>query len=50
MTKTQQKPLSIEDRKRSIEAEAVLEQMYGYYVREEAPRYVVSELDARKAA
>lgn len=50
MTKTQQKPLSIEDRKRSVEAEAALEQMYGYYVREEAPRYVVSELDARKAA
>ncbi|WP_162798972.1 hypothetical protein [Paracoccus indicus] len=50
MTKTEQKPLSIEDRKRSIEAEAALEQMYGYYVREDAPRLVISELDARKAA
>lgn len=50
MSNTQQKPLSIADRKRSIEAEAVLDQMYGYYSREESPRYVVSELDAQKAA
>ncbi|WP_265502644.1 hypothetical protein [Paracoccus beibuensis] len=45
-----QRPLSIADRKRSIEADAVLDQMYGYYTREEAPRLVVSDLDARKAA
>lgn len=45
-----QKPLSIADRKRSLEADAVLEQMYGYYTREEAPRLVVSDVDAQKAA
>jgi len=50
MPNIQQKPLSIADRKRSIEADAVLDQMYGYFTREESPRHVVSELDARKAA
>ncbi|WP_168217394.1 hypothetical protein [Paracoccus liaowanqingii] len=44
------RPLSIADRKRSIEADATLDQMYSYFTRDEMPRPVVSELDARKAA
>ncbi|WP_277023677.1 hypothetical protein [Paracoccus hibiscisoli] len=44
------KPLSIADRKRSLQADAALEQMYGYYTRDDAPRPVVSELDAQRAA
>ncbi|WCR00340.1 hypothetical protein [Paracoccus aestuarii] len=50
MSHDSQKPLSIADRKRSLEADAVLDQMYGYYTREETPRAVVSDLDARRAA
>lgn len=46
----QTKPLSIADRKRAIEADAVIEQMYGYYSREERPRVVVSEFNAQRAA
>lgn len=44
------KPQSIADRKRDAEANAALEQMYGYFTPEERRRPVVSELDARKAA
>ena len=44
------KPLSIADRKAQIEADAVLALMFGYFTREEAPRAVITELDARRAA
>ncbi|WP_411836754.1 hypothetical protein [Paracoccus sp. ME4] len=50
MSQDTQKPLSIADRKRSQQADAALEQMFGYYAREDSPRAVVSELDARRAA
>lgn len=50
MSKLDSKTASIADRKRAAEAEAVLDQMYGYFTREEAPRVIVSELDARRAA
>lgn len=50
MSTTDQKPLSIADRKRNQAADAALDQMYGYYTRNETPRAVVSELDARRAA
>lgn len=45
-----QKPRSIAEHKRSIEADAVLNQMFEYSAPESAPRRVVSELDARKVA
>ena len=41
---------SIAQRKLAAEADAVLEQMYGYFTREERPRLVITELDARRAA
>ncbi|MCT4332080.1 hypothetical protein MU516_04245 [Paracoccus sp. YLB-12] len=44
------KPQSIADRKRAQEAEAVLDQMYAYYSRDERPRIVVTEFDAQRAA
>lgn len=44
------KTTSIAQRKLAAEAEAVLDQMYGYFTREEQPRLVTSELDARRAA
>ena len=44
------KTTSIAQRKLAAEAEAVLDQMYGYFTREEAPRPVMSEFDARRAA
>ena len=47
---TETKTTSIAARKRSLEADAVLDQMFGYFTREEAPRAVISELDAQKAA
>ncbi|WP_410218772.1 hypothetical protein [Paracoccus sp. (in: a-proteobacteria)] len=50
MTEAQNKPLSLAARKRSAEADAVLDQMYGYYTRSESPRVVISDLDAQKAA
>lgn len=50
MSTDTKKPLSIADRKRSLQADAALEQMYGYYSRDEAPRAVVSEFDAQRAA
>jgi len=50
MSNEQNRPLSLAARKRSAEADAVLEQMYGYFTREESPRPVISELDAQKAA
>jgi hypothetical protein len=45
-----QKPRSIAEHKRSLEADAVLNQMFEYSAPEISPRRVVSELDARKAA
>ena len=45
-----QKPLSIADRKRSIEADAVLDQMFGYFTCDDTRRPVVGEFDAQKAA
>lgn len=50
MAKTADKPLSIAARKRNAEADAVLDQMFAYFTRDEAPRPVITELDARKAA
>ncbi|MGP9804367.1 hypothetical protein [Paracoccus sp. NSM] len=50
MSKPDSKTTSIADRKRAADAEAALDQMYGYFTREEAPRVIVSELDARRAA
>lgn len=50
MTNAQTKPLSLAARKRSIEADAVLEQMFGYFTRQDTPRAVISDLDAQKAA
>lgn len=50
MSNQTQKPLSIADRKRSQQADAALDQMYGYYAREDGNRPVVSELNAQKAA
>ncbi|WP_022707566.1 MULTISPECIES: hypothetical protein [Paracoccus] len=44
------KTTSIAARKRSLEADAVLDQMYGYFTREDESRKVVSEFDAQKAA
>lgn len=44
------RPLSIADRKRNIDADAALDQMYSYFTRDEMPRPVISELDARRAA
>ncbi len=44
------KTTSIAQRKLAAEAEAVLEQLYGYFTREERPRLVISEFDARRAA
>ncbi|SCY36909.1 hypothetical protein [Paracoccus tibetensis] len=44
------KTTSIAQRKLAAEAEAVLDQMYAYFTREERPRPVMSELDARRAA
>lgn len=41
---------SIAARKRAAEAEAALDQMYAYFTRDEMPRAVVTELDARLAA
>lgn len=41
---------SIAQRKLSAEADAVLDQMYGYFTREERPRAVTTEFDARRAA
>lgn len=41
---------SIAARKRAAEAEAALDQMYAYFTRDEMPRAVVTELDARRAA
>lgn len=50
MAQADTKTTSIAARKRAAEAEAVLDQMYGYYTREESPRVIVTELDARRAA
>ncbi|WP_405405472.1 hypothetical protein [Paracoccus sp. Ld10] len=50
MSNQTQKPLSIADRKRSQQADAALEQMYGYYTRGDGMQPIVSELDAYKAA
>lgn len=50
MTNEQTKPLSLAARKRSMDADAALEQMYGYFTRQDAPRPVITELDAQKAA
>lgn len=50
MAQADSKPTSIAARKRAAEAEAVLDQMYAYFTREDMPRPVVSELDARRAA
>lgn len=44
------KTASIAERKLAAEAEAVLEQMYGYFTREDRVRQVISDLDARRAA
>lgn len=44
------KPLSIAERARNSEADAALEQMFGYFSRDERSRPIVSELDARQAA
>lgn len=43
-------PLSIEARKRGQQADAALEQLFGYYSRDDRPRAVITELDARTAA
>ncbi|MBU2958903.1 hypothetical protein Q4511_16015 [Paracoccus sp. 1_MG-2023] len=45
-----EKTTSIAARKRSNEADAVLDQMFGYFAREDMPRAVISEFDAHKAA
>lgn len=50
MSKLDSKTTSIAERKRAAEAEAVLDQMYGYFTRQEAPRVIVSELDAARRA
>ena len=50
MSTANPKPLSIAERKRNLQADAVLDQMYSYFTREEMPRPVISELDARRAA
>lgn len=50
MTNAHIKPLSLAARKRSLEADAALEQMFGYFTRQETPRPVISDLDAQKAA
>nr|WP_162623628.1 hypothetical protein [Paracoccus saliphilus] len=50
MLNEQTKPLSLAARKRSMEADAALDQMFGYFTRQETPRAVITELDARKAA
>lgn len=50
MAQADTKTTSIDARKRAAEADAALDQMYGYFTREEAPRVVVTELDARRAA
>lgn len=48
MSKSDSRTTSIAERKRA--AEAVLDQMYGYFTRQEAPRVIVSELDAARRA
>ncbi|WP_166461822.1 hypothetical protein [Paracoccus alkanivorans] len=44
------KPQSIADRQRNSEAEAALEQMFGYFSREGQTHRVISEFDAYRAA
>lgn len=44
------KPTSILERKKDAEIEAVLNQMYGYFTREEAPRIVWSDTGLRRSA
>ncbi|WP_295049756.1 hypothetical protein [uncultured Paracoccus sp.] len=48
MAQNTAEPLSISARKLQAEADAVLEQMFGYYTRDEMPRPVVDT--ARRAA
>ncbi|CAM3087620.1 hypothetical protein PANO111632_02260 [Paracoccus nototheniae] len=50
MSTANTKPLSIAERKRSMDADSALDQMYSYFTRDEMPRPVISELDARRAA
>lgn len=49
MAKTAE-PLKIADHKRSTLADAVLEQMYGYFSRDERPSPAVAEPESRRAA
>lgn len=44
------KPQNIAERLRNSEAEAALEQMFGYFSREGQTRRIVSEFDAYRAA
>ncbi|WP_170167157.1 hypothetical protein [Paracoccus methylarcula] len=44
------KPQNIAERQRNSEAEAALEQMFGYFSREGQTRRIVSEFDAYRAA
>lgn len=46
MAHTTVQPLNIQARKLQAEADAVLEQMFGYFTREEAPRVI----ETRRAA
>ena len=48
MAQNSVQPLSISARKLQAEADAVLDQMFGYFTREEAPRVVVD--NTRRAA
>lgn len=52
MEQRQSRLPSIEERRRSREADAVILQMYGYFNYDDAPRplKIVTEFDARKAA
>ncbi|MDP5306410.1 hypothetical protein [Paracoccus spongiarum] len=44
------RPISIADMARNAQIEAVLDQMYGYFRREAAPRPVWTDLDTARAA
>lgn len=50
MPSDQSRPMSIEAHKRGLQADAALEHMFSYYSRDDRPRAVVSELDARTGA
>lgn len=44
------KPASIAERAQNAQIDAVLDQMYGYFSREDRPRIVWTDLETRRAA